>query len=156
MRYLAVASVAAFASLYASAHMVANVANARESNCAACHDGGTVLREMAQRPKAKTPTPVPTGWYIKAVQKIAGETSETRYTQHSESGVFVAIFESKQQCEDARVKDPNIAGTLAAYTAGIKARNGSVVISCAPWVHPVTPDEPAVVPTVPTPKGVDI
>lgn len=169
MRKIVVASIAAFASLYTSAHVAANVANNRDAACAGCHEGwhGSTMPtpEMARDRKA---VPAPkinpkdiTGWYIRGMQTLRGETTETRYTRHQENGeIFVVIFESKQQCENARAKDPSVAGGLASYAAVIKARGGNVVISCQPWVLPVTPDDepqlPAGHPPIDKPPGVDI
>lgn len=152
MRKLVVASIAAFAALTVSAHIAANVANAKTDATAT----PKVAREPAVEPH-----------YIRAIQTVGGVKSEVRYTQSDGSGQsFVAIWPSKKACDEARTKTPNVVGLLASYTAAVKQRKGTVVITCAKWTQPVTPnddDEPKLPPGHPPidksqdkPPGVDI
>lgn len=111
MRYLAIASAAALAALIASAHAVADRANAARPM--------TNYTKMAQAPVA---------WVLHVVVSVEGEeVASLAVSMMTPDGPALMLFESESACRE------NIEAVVEKFTPIIKGRfgdNAEVKVSC--------------------------
>lgn len=113
MRYLAIASAAALAALIASAHAVADRANAAPPRPM------TNYTKMAQAPVA---------WVLHVVVSVEGEeVASLAVSMMTPDGPALMLFESESACRE------NIEAVVEKFTPIIKGRfgdNAEVKVSC--------------------------